>query len=92
MVYLDFWKGFCDFSGYSDIKEFWIPFLLNAIISVVLFCVSIYAMAVFCFIIFVPTLASSIRRLRDADMPVFFIIFAFIPGANLYWLYCMVKS
>lgn len=70
--YVNFWKNFANFSDRTTVRGYWMAFLVNFLISMVLgalvkavptiaFVSGIYSLAAF-----IPGLAIVVRRLRDA--------------------------
>ncbi|KZN49159.1 DUF805 domain-containing protein [Pseudoalteromonas luteoviolacea] len=82
--YISVLKNYAVFEGRARRKEYWMFFLFNIIVSVILgfidgllgtsFLGIIYALA-----IFVPTLALSVRRLHDTGRSGWWMLIAFIP-------------
>ncbi len=92
-TYLLFWKRYFNFTGYSEIKEFWIPFLVHVVLTIVfLGSGQMTALKIFLAVIFIPTMSVSIRRLRDAGNPLIYILLAFVPMLNLAFLVKMTDE
>jgi len=89
--YIGVIKKYAVFSGRARRKEFWMFFLFNCIIAVVLTALSriggigtvftvlsgMYSLAILC-----PAIAVAIRRLHDVGRPGLHILFGFIPIAG----------
>lgn len=86
--YLTVLKKYADFNGRARRKEYWMFYLINVIISIILsilgaamdfsFLDTIYSVAVL-----VPSLAAGVRRLHDTNHSGWFIL---VPLYNLYLL------
>jgi len=82
--YLHVWKNFATFSGRARRSEYWMFFLFNVIVSMVLagvdaalgtmFLGVIYALAAF-----IPGLAVTVRRLHDTGKSGWWILISIIP-------------
>ena len=82
--YLDMWRGYFDFSGRTTVRGYWMATLFNFIFSFVVGLVdgllglgilaTLYSIAVF-----IPGLAMSIRRLRDAGKSWGWYFINFVP-------------
>ena len=70
--YIAMWKNFANFNGNASVRDYWMAWLINFIISAILgaittaipdlaFISSIYSLA-----ILIPSLAIAVRRLNDA--------------------------
>lgn len=73
-VYTKFWKNFLNFSGKASRREFWIPFVINTIIVVVIRIIASQAafsksmlpvQIIVGVLLIVPCTALGFRRLRD---------------------------
>lgn len=83
--YIEVLKKYATFTGRSRRKEFWMFFLVNAIIATVssfiemsLFNSEIVYL-VYSLVVFLPLIAVSIRRLHDIDRTGWWLMIAFIP-------------
>lgn len=83
--YLEALKKYAVFSGRSRRKEYWMFFLFNIIIAVVLTVLEglvgspgILA-ALYWLAVFIPGLAVSIRRLHDTDRSGWWLLVGFVP-------------
>ena len=72
--YVDFWKNFVNFSGKTGLKDYWLTFLVNIVISVILGKINPNIAYVFSLAILIPFLAISARRLRDAGLHVLLVL------------------
>lgn len=84
-AYRSFWFGYTDFKGTSTRPEFWMAFLINALISLAFYCLGIIPGAGRAFVVLggvfdlatlVPCLAIGARRLHDCNQSAY----------NLFWL------
>jgi uncharacterized membrane protein YhaH (DUF805 family) len=86
-AYKEFWRNYCNFSGFSTRSEFWFVVLVNMIISFVITTVigavsSSVAMVLsvlYAIASFIPFLALTVRRLHDSGRTGKRIFFIFIP-------------
>ena len=72
--YADFWKNFVNFSGKTGLKDYWLTFLVNIVISAILGKINPNIAYVFSLAILIPFLAISARRLRDAGLHVLLVL------------------
>ena len=72
--YADFWKNFVNFSGKTGLKDYWLTFLVNIVISAILGKINPKRAYVFSLAILIPFLAISARRLRDAGLHVLLVL------------------
>ena len=83
--YIEMWKHYADFSGKTTVRGYWMAFLINVIIAVVLsllmqavnslaFLSTIYSLATL-----IPGLAICVRRLNDAGKSWANIFWSFLP-------------
>ena len=89
--YIAMWKNYTNFSGKSNLREFWMAILFNIIISFAVgfvfgllkmpLMISLYSLA-----ITIPALALQVRRLRDAGKNWTWIFINFVPfvGSIIY--------
>ncbi|MDR2702015.1 MAG: DUF805 domain-containing protein [Spirochaetaceae bacterium] len=86
--YFSVLKKYAVFSGRARRKEFWMFFLFNFLIGIVLGILSkipavgtvIYGLSVlYSLAVLIPGLAVSVRRLHDTNRSGFFLFFALIP-------------
>lgn len=87
-------KHYADFSGRLGVKGYWMFVLFYFIIAIVVgviatliklpFLTYILSLALLC-----PSLAASIRRLRDAGKEWYWIFISFIPIVGLYLIYLL---
>ncbi len=91
--YLSTFKKYATFSGRAQRKEYWYFFLFNLIISIVLgvigdFISTFAGIAIvvsFFLILFIPSLAVSVRRLHDTGKNGWMILIQVIPFIGLIW-------
>ncbi|MBR4901609.1 MAG: DUF805 domain-containing protein [Victivallales bacterium] len=72
--YADFWKNFVNFSGKTGLKDYWLTFLVNIVISAILGKINPNIAYIFSLAILIPFLAISARRLRDAGLHVLLVL------------------
>ena len=83
--YLDMWKNYANFGGRTSVRGYWMAFLFNVIVSLVVGFIAgllpalaiigtIYSLAGL-----IPGLAITIRRLRDAGQGWGWIFISFVP-------------
>lgn len=90
--YLKVVKNYLGFTGRARRKEFWMFFLINICVIVVLSIIDriigiqllsgLYGLA-----ILLPAIAVGIRRLHDIGKSGWFMLLALVPLANLYLIY-----
>lgn len=99
-------ENYANFDGRARRKEFWMFILFVWLIYVALSIVGgilsyissalgglIYGIAGLASLGFlIPNLAVAVRRLHDTNSPTWYIVLAFIPLVNLYFLYLMIKE
>jgi len=88
--YLNMWKNYVNFKDRTTVRGYWMAFLFNVIVSLILgvivgiagtqlsFLSGLYALA-----IFLPGLAIAIRRLRDAGKAWTNIFWVLVPLAGV---------
>lgn len=83
--YIDMWKNFANFEGRTSVRGYWMAFLINFLLMLVLgvavavieplaYLVWLYELA-----LIVPMLSIQVRRLRDSGHRWFCIFLPFIP-------------
>jgi uncharacterized membrane protein YhaH (DUF805 family) len=83
--YVNMWKNYINFSDRTNVKGYWMAFLFNIIAAVVLSIIGriispldslgyIYSLAGF-----LPGIALTVRRLRDAGKDLYNILWVFLP-------------
>ncbi len=90
--YTEFWKRYFDFKGVTTRKAFWLTTLTNVILCSVLNQITIVNLSngvggyapltlgiIYYFVIFIPTIAMTVRRLHDAKFSGFFVLLNIIP-------------
>ena len=93
--YVEMWKHYADFSGKTNVKGYWMAFLINWLISFVLALLAqkigflaivsnLYALAVL-----IPGLAIFVRRMKDAGKSWANIVWSFLPVVG--WIIMIVK-
>lgn len=89
--YIDSWKRAFDFSGWSSRREYWMPFLVNILVSFVisLLCsiIGIYIpIIIYNLLYLIPSISIMVRRLHDINKSGFWIFISFIPLVGFIWL------
>lgn len=93
--YIAMWKGFVDFNGYASVRDYWMAWLINFVISFAIglvggmiegltFLSSIYSLAVL-----IPSLALATRRLNDAGYSWKSLLWYFLPIVG--WIIVLVR-
>lgn len=82
-AYKRFWTRYFDFEGVSSRSDFWYPVLINFIIGLILNFLLGDLAYLFSAASLIPSLANSVRRLRDAGYHWAFIFISLIPLINL---------
>ena len=92
--YLESWKRAFDFSGRSRRREFWLPYLINIVIVMVLDFLAIVTtarnprgsvsiffiiLAIYALAYLIPTLALTVRRLHDMGKSGWWYFISLIP-------------
>ncbi|WP_282694978.1 DUF805 domain-containing protein [Streptomyces sp. CC208A] len=82
--YLAVLKNYAGFSGRARRKEYWMFFLFNAIVALLLGGLSVAVETTIPYMIYVlaiivPSLAVSVRRLHDTGRSGWWLLFAFVP-------------
>ncbi len=83
--YLNVLKNYAVFSGRARRKEYWMFVLFNLIISCVIAVVEAmvgspgWLGAIYFLVVFIPSIAVSIRRLHDTDRSGWWLLIALIP-------------
>ena len=92
-AYKNYWKGYVDFTGRTDLSGFWLAVLAGFIVAIVINIItrlvfsrtgntSIFALGTaFSVITFLPSLAIMVRRLRDGGKSWGNIFWVFLPIA-----------
>ena len=88
--YIDFWKNFVNFSGKTGLKDYWLTFLINFIIGIVIAKFVPNLSYIWGLAILIPFLAISARRLRDAGLHVLLVLTFIIPPVLL--ILCIFPS
>ena len=76
--YLDMWKNYANFSGRTSVRGYWMAVLFNIIFSTVASFIPIVSY-IYPIAILVPSLAITVRRLRDAGKSWTAIFLSLIP-------------
>ena len=83
--YLDMWKNYTNFSGRTSLRGYWFAVLGNVIVSFMIgfitgilprlaFIATLYSLAAL-----IPSLAITVRRMRDAGKKWTWIFISFVP-------------
>ena len=84
--YLNMWKNYANFSDRTTVRGYWMAFLFNFIISFVVGLIGARVMVVqviYSLALLVPSLALSVRRLRDAGSRWTYMFITLIPLAGI---------
>jgi len=105
--YLIVWQRAADFSGRSRRREYWIFNLFNAVVVMVLLLLAVlfsdrnkpgaipfFPAFFYCFVVFVPSLSVTIRRLHDIGKSGWWYLIAFIPliGGIFLFVFTLLDS
>lgn len=93
--YIAMWQNFANFNGNASVRDYWMAWLINFIIGVVLgaittaipalaFISSLYALAVL-----VPGLAIAVRRLNDAGYSWMSLLWYLLPVVG--WIIVLIR-
>ena len=93
--YLEMWKRYCDFSGRTSVRGYWMAYLFHILATLILggladvapalaFLSGLYSLAAL-----VPGLALTIRRLRDGGNGWGWIFISMVPLVG--WIILIVK-
>lgn len=92
--YIAFWKNGFNFNGRTTRRGFWMAMLFNFIFTLILFVFAEliganreYVESVVSLVLAIPTLAISVRRLRDINKPWPYVLLMFIPVVSLVLVY-----
>ena len=82
--YIDMWTNFFNFSGPTSRRGYWMAFLFNWVVSVVVGLIAGFTglgflTTVYTAVVFIPSLSIAIRRLRDAGKHWAWYFINFIP-------------
>ena len=82
--FINFWKNYVNFSDRTTVRGYWMAVLflviINVVISIIAAVTDLFFLSVIWLLaIIVPSLAMSIRRLRDAGKPWTWIFINFVP-------------
>ena len=89
--YLDVLRNYANFSGKLDLRGYWMFIVINFIIGLLLGVVGaitgiIIIGYIYSLFILIPSIAATIRRLRDANTNVLWILITFVPIIGTIWL------
>lgn len=96
--YVEMWKRWSDFNGRSNVREYWMPVLVNFIVGLILAGLGrvfnifntvdyLYGIA-----ILVPFLALAIRRMHDIGKTGFSLLWVFLPIIGwIYLIYLLIQ-
>ena len=79
-LYVKMFQNAFDISGKATLKDFWIPFLINMVLTSIL-CRIPFIGWLFSVVLIIPAITLGVRRMRDAGYNPLFIL---IPFYNLY--------
>lgn len=96
--YLKVLKQYADFNGRARRKEFWMFILINFIFSIMagaidtmLGTVAVFS-GIYAAILFIPSIAVSVRRLHDIDKSGWMFLVGFIPVVGIIWLLILLAT
>ncbi len=96
--YVNMFKRWNDFEGRSNIKEYWMPVLVNIVIGAILGILikfsSIFATleSIYGLVIIVPFLALFVRRMHDIGKSGWMILWIFLPVIGwIYLIYLLIQ-
>ncbi|MGM9795020.1 MAG: DUF805 domain-containing protein [Candidatus Aphodosoma sp.] len=91
--YLKCWRHYTDFSGRASLSEYWMFFLINLLIGLLLAipelvmdCDTSILLSIYSLIMFIPHLAVFVRRLHDVGKSGWMFFVSFIPIIGFFWL------
>jgi uncharacterized membrane protein YhaH (DUF805 family) len=84
-------KNCFDFSGRASRKEYWCFFLANFIIGIIAELLWQDLSIIIFIVTLIPSLAVFVRRLHDIGKSGWWGLISFVPIANLYLIYLLVK-
>lgn len=98
--YLKVLKQYAEFNGRARRKEYWMFFLVSAIISWsiqgVAFATSInaisYIASIYGFAVFLPSIGVLVRRLHDVEKSGWFAFIMLIPLVGIIWLIVLLAT
>ncbi len=91
--YIAYWKNFSDFSSRTTRRGYWIPVLINAVLSGLLVRMELNSFqSIFSLLSFIPTLSVSVRRLRDAGHTWKWMFINFVPIIGWIWYIILVAQ
>lgn len=89
--YLAYWMNYVNFSDRTTVRGYWMAFLFNFIASLIVTLLSKLLHTnlltyLFSLVVFLPGIAITVRRLRDAGKYWAWIFIAFVPILGTIWL------
>ncbi len=84
-VYLDMWRYWKDFEGYSDVREYWVPQIINLMIMIILYVLTylspwfLLIFFIYSIVIFIPMFSLMVRRFHDTNRSGWYWLWGFIP-------------
>ena len=83
-AYVDYWKGYVDFSGKTSVGGYWwawlANFIISAIISAIATALKLDVLAtIWSIATLLPGLAISVRRLKDAGYKWYNLLWVLVP-------------
>jgi len=87
--YIDAFRHYFDFHGKTSKKAFWFFVLYHIIISLMLSFISEDLYNVYSLIVFIPSLAISVRRLHDIGKSGWWVLIGLIPIIGWIWLFIL---
>jgi uncharacterized membrane protein YhaH (DUF805 family) len=106
--YLKVWRQYADFNGRARRKEYWMSYLFNILIIIAVAMIAALLAAVtgsmeiagiftilfilYCFAMFIPTLAVTVRRLHDTGKSGWWIFIFLVPLIGIFWLWILLLT
>lgn len=78
-LYKKYFEKYFDFEGRANIKEYWIPALINFVIMIILLNTVTILGRIFGLLTFIPSIAISVRRLHDINKSGWLLLIGVIP-------------
>ena len=93
-LYKKYLEKYFDFEGRANVKEYWIPVLINFVITIILINTISILGRIFGLLTFIPSTAISIRRLHDTNRSGWWLLIGLIPfvGAIVLIIFALQAS
>lgn len=83
--FIDAIRKYADFNGRLDVKGFWMFMLLSFVFGLVVGFIP-FLNFIFGLFLLIPTIAATVRRLRDSGKDPLWILIGFVPLIGTIWL------